>query len=114
MATVLIMAAVRLVLAAIVASASAPAVVEAATEADCTWCLGDARSSCDASRESPRLALPCDVRAALANALATPLFARPELPPPPTVAIAELLPIAAVAPLPAPVLADAPKTSPPA
>ena len=104
------MTAVRLVLAALVASACAPAVVEAEPAA-CDWCRGDAV----APTVSSMMALPCEVRAALSAALAAPLFAGPELPAPPTVVIAELLlPIAAVAPVAAPVLADAPKTSPPA
>lgn len=105
------MAAVRLVLAALVASACAPTAVEA-EPAGCDWCCGEVVPSGQGVPST--LTLPCDVRAALSIALATPLFARPDLPPPPTVAIAELLSIAAAAPLPAPVLADAPKTSPPA
>lgn len=108
------MAAIRLVLAAMVASACAPAVAEAAPATGCDWCCDDGAGPRGAELRSPgRLALPCEVRAALANATVAPLYARPDLPPPPTVAIAELLPIAAVAPSPAPVLPDAPKTSPP-
>lgn len=105
------MTAVRLVLAALVASACAPAVVEA-EPAGCDWCCGDAVPP--GQGVSSTMALPCEVRAALSAALAAPLFAQPELPTPPTVVIAELLPIAAVAPAIAPVLIDAPKTSPPA
>jgi hypothetical protein len=106
------MTAVRLVLAALVASACAPAVVEA-EPAGCDWCRGDAVAP--GAAVSSTMALPCEVRAALSAALAAPLFAQPELPAPPTVAIAELLlPSVAAAPALAPVLADAPKTSPPA
>lgn len=110
MRTVPGMAALRLVLAAIVASATAPVIAAAAPADPSGWKLDEGCGLCDAG-----LALSCDVRAALAQAVATPLTATPAiaLRPPVRTAVGILFD-AAPAPVPAAVLPDAPKTSPPA
>lgn len=103
------MAAVRLILAAIVASASAPAMVVAAPVEPVGWKLGDRCPACE-----PGLALPCEVRAALARTAVVPLTAAPVIavrPPIRTAVGIEF--VIARAPAPPAVLPDAPKTSPP-
>lgn len=106
------MAAVRLLLAAIVCSASAPAVAAAAErEAPCRWC-------CDGAGElDAPLTLPGAVREALAGAasqLTAAVWAAPALPAPPRVPVVVATRFAVAPPPPAiAILPRAPKTSPP-
>lgn len=105
------MAAVRLLLAAIVASAAAPVTAEAAAAAPCRWCC-DGGVAVDAP-----LTLPCAVRARLAQApldLTAVVWAPPSLDEPRRAIAAVATPVTRKpAPVPAPVLPRAPKTSPP-
>lgn len=107
------MAAVRLLLAAIVCSAAAPATAAMAErEAPCRWCCDGGPADLDAP-----LTLPGAVRAALAGAASQvtgAVWAAPTLPTPPRVAVREATRFAvAVSPPAAAVLPRAPKTSPP-